>query len=319
MLHVKPDRVLVLDHVGLRNVGSRQRDISWIGHFAAMPEISGSMTNNAVPGHIETFDGEDYSATHRGGSIALRTLLPEGSAVTRIGGEGYEYWVDGMNYPPLTVPDSAVYTPGSWRIEVRPPVITDTIVFLHTIALGDSILPARAGGRLLRGSASIGVDWQDTLFVFPARGDSVVSYHAVQAVPGGRRISIFAADLEAGAYDIRVDGVAVSVANADTSGILQIATLLPVGEHLLEIVRAVSGLRDIVPADGIRLYPNPAGQELIVHCGGSDTVVEIYTILGVLKIRSGGGRIDISMLGPGVYLARFTDATGSRTARFVKR
>ncbi|MEY3443584.1 MAG: hypothetical protein RLZZ519_1865 [Bacteroidota bacterium] len=99
VLFYKPDHVLVLDHVHLRNVGTAQRDAKWVLHFQKQPTINGNLLNAAVPGHIETFDGRDIVQANGNGNVAIRTLLPASSRTTRVGGTGYEFWVDGTNYP----------------------------------------------------------------------------------------------------------------------------------------------------------------------------------------------------------------------------
>ncbi|HHH55299.1 MAG TPA: hypothetical protein ENK91_16690, partial [Bacteroidetes bacterium] len=111
LLYVKPEKVIVLDHVHLKNTESNQRDIKWIAHFAKKPIISGTIIDSHIPAHIETYNGNTYSAVNGNGSIAIKTLLPENSTTTLIGGKGYEYWVDGTNYEPLFTPDTAYYTP----------------------------------------------------------------------------------------------------------------------------------------------------------------------------------------------------------------
>jgi len=77
----------------------------------------------------------------------------------------------------------------------------------------------------------------------------------------------------------------------------------------------------------LKIYPNPAGNELIIeNLNSGETVsVEVLTIQGKLvktsKLQNRIGssaRIDISSLHVGTYLCRITSAEGNCSKMFVK-
>jgi len=321
LLYVKPNRVIVLDHVHLKNSATHQRDIKWIAHFVNEPAIGGSIINTAIPGHIVTFNGKDYTTSNGKGMVAIRTLLPANTTATLIGGTGYEYWVDGTNYPPLVTPDTTFYTPGRWRIEVKPTVITDTIIYLHTIAIGDSTNVAVAGGIPEQNNFSVGTDWNDTLYFFSADADLGKYYHIFTNINGNRTVGIFATDLIAGSYVIKVDTAIVSVADADSNGILQSFATLASGIHKIEIVQVYNSLNETGKDNLLKVFPNPGKTELniILKLNSQKNDIEIYNSVGELKIKMiNKQKINISSLIPGIYLIKIKCGDKYYLTKFIK-
>ncbi len=322
LLFIKPGKVIVLDHVHLKNTTSNQRDLSWIIHFADEPEISGSITNVSVPNHIETYNGNYYTSTTGNGSIAIKTLFPVISYATLIGGTGYEYWVDGVNYPPEPAPDSSVLTAGKWRIEVIPATTTDTTIFLHTIAVGDTANIAVAGGTALRNMYSVGVDWDDTLYYFPADADTGKTYHVFNNVAGNRTIGVVAMDLCVGQYDIKVDGEVVATAPSDINGILQSSVIIGQGTHIVEVDLNTVKIDENSRTNTLRVFPNPANSELNIVTGSSSVITEIkiYDINGKLVLRlTNKTKLDISRLSSGQYYIKVKQDDGYFSAKFIKK
>ncbi len=308
LLYLNPNKVIVVDHIHLNNIATNQRDIAWVGHFANHPVMSGSIINTEVAGHIETYNGKDYTATNGNGNLAIRTLLPENTTTKLIGGLGYEYWVDGVNYPPLVTPDTSLYTPGGWRIEVRPMTITDSVVYLHTITIGDNSNSSVVGGIALQNSNSVGADWNDTLYFFSAYADTEIVYHSFNLVNGGRTIGMFAADLSIGPYYVKVDGVIVSTINTDTNGILQTSTILLPGYHLIEIVQVFTSIGSQFSTDNqLLVYPNPTQKELNVETQtySQKVEIEVYNSIGQLMLKSSKThKINVSLLSKGIYVVK---------------
>jgi hypothetical protein len=320
ILHVKPDRVIVLDHLHLVNLATKQREVKWVAHFQNEPSISGNVVNTSIPGHILTYDGKDYSASKGNGNLSIRTLLPASTTATLIGGTSYEYWVDGTNYEPLVEPDTNYYTAGRWRIEVIPTAVNDTVVFLHTIDIGDNLNSSSAGGIALKNTISIGTDWNDTLYFFAADADTGKSYHIFTNVTGGRNAGIFAADLAKGTYDVKVDGVVISTLNTDLNGILQTTIPIPAGGHSLEIALPVISVPESGQKSGLLVYPNPTQTELRIKLpeGPVEYEAEIYNYTGELQIRTTEQPIGISSLKPGIYVLRVKTGNNSYSVKFVR-
>lgn len=321
LLFIKPEKVIVLDHVHLKNTSVHQRDIKWIAHFENKPIISGNLIHSEVPGHIETYDGSTCWAENGGGNLAIKTLFPSNSNTTLIGGDGYEYWVDGVNYPPLVSPDPTYYTSGKWRIETRPNLITDTIVYLHTIDIGDSTKMAIAGGLALQSLYSIGTDWNDTLYFFANDAEIGKEYHVFNNISGNRTIGLFATDLLNGIYDIKVNGVIKSTVATDEHGILQASTSLSSGIHTIEIVPNTTSTSEIHKIMSFTLYPNPSYSELNIALPSSQSPfkVNIYDVNGKLVMKIANQiKIDISSLSSGLYYIQLIQAENDYRTKFIK-
>ncbi len=321
LLCIKPNRVIVLDHVHLKNISTNQRDIKWIAHFVNKPTVSGSSINTNVPGHIETYNGKDYIISNRNGNLAIRTLLPANTNTTIIGGSGYEYWVNGVNYPPLSLPDTTLNSPGSWRIEVKPTTITDTIVYLHTMRIGDSANIAGAGGISLQNNFSVGTDWNDTLYFFSADANTGKKFHVFYQIAGGRTVGIFAADLIPGYYSVKVDGVIVATTTTDTNGILKSSATLTSGNHTFEIAQNNTSITEISKDNPLRVYPNPAQTKLniVLKSGLLQNEIEIYNLLGLLIIKTTNAQIiNVASLTAGFYVIKVKLDDTFFTTKFMK-
>jgi predicted secreted protein len=230
-----------------------------------------------------------------GGNVAIRTLLPVLTTTTRIGGSGYEYWVNNSNWMPSVTPDTVFSTPGKWRLEVIANQVTDTIVFLHTLKIGDSITPSAPGGTGQKNSYTIGVDWENILCFFSATGDTGTDYHLMTHVPGSRAVGLLAADLKPQQlFNILIDDVLVNTRMSDHTGILEYQTgVLPPGLHKVEIALkndpsgsyTAGNLADCL----ITVFPNPANESIrLVSKQKSSTEIS-FTIFNSqgLKILSG--------------------------------
>lgn len=291
LLFHKPDKVLVLDHLHLLNINSKERKAKYVNHFANRPDISGKLLNSAVADKIMTYNGQDYKSVNGKGSIAVRTLLPESTTTTLIGGSAYEYWVNGTNYPPDADIDFENLHPGSWRIEVEPVEVVENLVFLHTLKIGDDKNLANAGGKLLRNENTIGVDWENNLYLFHAKGDTAAIFYSVNPLDGNRRIKIFALDMKSNtSFGVFVDDVLERTGESNSSGIFELTVDLGEGQHSLVVRDTVAGdpnpntdpEPDPAPepddeSDGqVKVYPNPNTGNFIVLI--NDSEIKEFTI-----------------------------------------
>lgn len=322
LLFMKPDKVIILDHIHIKNTSTNQRDISWIAHTANKPNINGNIISTQVPGHIETYDGNSIIASNGNGNIAIRTLLPDNSTTTLIGGAGYEYCVDGINYPPLVVPDTGFYTPGSWRIEVKPTIQTDTVVYLHAIHIGDSSNMAMAEGFALQSTLSIGNEWNDTIYFFSYDSEIEKTHHIFNGILGNRTVGIFAADLTEGSYNIKVDGTSIDYVSTDGNGVLQSAIDLISGTHTLEIVLNTTFVVEQQISDQFIVFPNPACSELniILQSKSYPTETKIFDVTGKLVLENTNQtKLNISQLSSGQYYIQVEQDGRNYTAKFIKK
>ncbi len=322
VLFYKPNQVIVLDHLHLKNTSTHQRDAKFILHFQKQPSINGNMVNTTVANHIETFNGKDILQSNGNGNVAIRTLLPVNSTTTRIGGTGYEFYVDGINYPLGLIPDTIHTTPGAWRIEVQPTTIVDSLIFLHTIAIGDSSNVSVAGGKGQQNKYTIGVDWTNTLFFFNALGDTNALYHIMNNIAGGRTVKVFGADLmPAQLYAVLVDNSVVASIYSDSIGVLETTILLPAGNHKVEISNTATTIETINNYKiSILVFPNPTKNELnIITNNVSNTDIDITNLKGELCIKiKNVSKIDVSGLRNGIYILHVQQGNNLYKYKFSK-
>lgn len=322
ILYHKPDRVIVLDHIHLLNTKSKERKAKYINHFANRPVINGKIVNTQVADHMLTYNGRDYKTTNGKGSVAIRTLLPESTTTTLIGGTGYEYWVNGTNYPPDSNIDLVNLHPGFWRIEVEPTNVMENLTFLHTIKIGDNKNPAAPGGKLIANENTIGVDWENHLYLFQAQGDTASLSYSANPVAGGRILKVFALDMKSNtSFGIFVDDSLQRVGDANANGILEITVDLPQGNHTIAVKDTIASDPnpgtdpEPSPDEGgkesgtVMVYPNPSNgifTILIDEDMVSEFELSIYDSNG-RKItahheNSNQADIDLSALSAGIYL-----------------
>ncbi|MEZ4651618.1 MAG: hypothetical protein R3E97_23020 [Candidatus Eisenbacteria bacterium] len=135
--------------------------VRWLLHTIDEPELdSPQLLSTTVAGHIETYGLTSYSATRTevvqgndyDGKITVVPLVPADAVLRKVGGAGYECWVDdgdgnGQNFPVddperLTGKDEA----GQWRVETIAPTGLETD-FVHAIWVGrpnQTMAPVRA-------------------------------------------------------------------------------------------------------------------------------------------------------------------------------
>ena len=103
-------------------------------HFIGEPVFTnGGLVDSEVPGHIETYAADRFTMALGGAVLHGATVLPADPRIRKVGGEGYEYWVNGTNYDPF--PDAGDENPlgGVWRLEIMPPTAERDDLFLNVL------------------------------------------------------------------------------------------------------------------------------------------------------------------------------------------
>lgn len=118
------DVVIVRDRVTSTRPEFRKR---WLLHAQAEPLIDGARFSFALPA-----SGRPGS----GGRLDAEVLLPAHADIAKVGGAGFEFYVDGRNYDENGTLAAAIRKkgqpaePGSWRIEVSPAAAREDDEFL---------------------------------------------------------------------------------------------------------------------------------------------------------------------------------------------
>lgn len=140
---------VVYDRVNATNATYTKK---WLLHTVEEPTLNGSILSTEVAGHIYTTDGDNYSATNAFNNSTLygKVLLPKIKKIRKVGGTGYEFWVDGSTPQNIGI-DWTTIAPakepymggplkeiGQWRLELMPATQQQRDLFLNVIYLGDT-------------------------------------------------------------------------------------------------------------------------------------------------------------------------------------
>ena len=105
-----------------------------------------------------------------------RTMLPADAILTKIGGQGKQFWADGRNWPlpeGYRTPDTTELL-GQWRMEVSPGAAREDDMFLHFIQVGDLSMSEMAPAELVREEGLVGMSFSfgenETTVTFSTEG-----------------------------------------------------------------------------------------------------------------------------------------------------
>lgn len=146
--------LIVYDQLELKNsafqIKGRLYQIKWLLHLVTEPVINGKKIKTEVPGRIEFYKGNFLNAKNVFGTsnIFLKILKPNNYLIRKIGGEGYEFWVDGFkpqNHPVAKKDIQRIEEQmggkwqecGTWRIEIIPHDKKDAYTFINVFYIGD--------------------------------------------------------------------------------------------------------------------------------------------------------------------------------------
>lgn len=146
----------------------------WLLHSIPEPTVNGNVTGVEVTDHITNHSGNLVTIPHNGGTLFSRTLLPVQANIRKVGGTGYEFWVDdsgapvvqGKNYASTDAVALADMERGSWRIEVQPPTPALEDTFLHVLAVSSGEAVNAPAVVLVDGSTLVGVAVQNWIGLF---------------------------------------------------------------------------------------------------------------------------------------------------------
>ncbi len=152
-VHVKPDVFVILDRVNATSAGFQKK---WLIHSINEPSVAGNLVT------IQEGDSK----------LFVKTLLPAGVAITKVGGSGHEFEVNGVNYAPSgTAPEGA----GSWRVEVSPTQSSEEDLFLHVLYVGDASEQSMPEVSLVLTDNAVGAQVGEDLVLFSLTGGAVNS------------------------------------------------------------------------------------------------------------------------------------------------
>ena len=119
------DVIIVRDLVTASHAEFQKR---WLLHTTGEPAIIGNQFSVSLP--------PNAARKQSGGQLAAHVLLPENARLDKVGGPGFEFWVDGKNYDEngslakVIAQRGQPLEPGNWRMEISPPTAQRADEFL---------------------------------------------------------------------------------------------------------------------------------------------------------------------------------------------
>ncbi len=141
-IFLRPAFIVVYDRVNALKPDFKKKWLLHSGDYydkSGKPQLEGALNiveGTLDAGIVESKETDSCTIIENNGKLFVRTLLPQKSLVRRIGGEGYEFWVDGENVPLSysSIPkERQNENPGAWRIEVEPVESNAHDEFLHIL------------------------------------------------------------------------------------------------------------------------------------------------------------------------------------------
>jgi len=142
-LYIRPNIFVIFDRVE-----ATQADFvkTWLLHSAYEPEV------NEATARISNDKGQ----------LRTWTLWPIQPEITKIGGPGREFEVNGHNYPPTDKKNYNADEAGRWRLEVRSAERSERQYFLHVLITTDVDAPLDKSVELLQTEGRLGAVIKDS-------------------------------------------------------------------------------------------------------------------------------------------------------------
>lgn len=165
---------------------------TWLLHGAEEPTIEGNITT--------------YAATKEGfnGKLVNKTMYPKETVITKIGGDGKDGMVNGVNYPRPEKSAANEYFTGNWRVEVSPANPAKEDLFLNSMYVTD------ADGNLpelkqdcVETDKMVGVSVKDRLVMFAKDAKPFADTFEITVPDNGYdKVMCLFTDVEAGNWKI---------------------------------------------------------------------------------------------------------------------
>ena len=150
IVYLKPDVFVILDRVKASSASFTKR---WLLHSINQPVISGNTA----------------TITRGVSKLVVTSVLPANAGITRVGGAGHEFDVNGTNYPPA---GGWVEDMGGWRLEITPGTSAAEHLFLTVLCVAGAS-EATPDVSLVEGDEMVGVQVDGQVVLFSATGAAV--------------------------------------------------------------------------------------------------------------------------------------------------
>ena len=122
----------------------------WLLHLVSEPRMNGKILRAKVPGHYEIYDGDFLEAANVFNTAKLynKTLLPKNRSISKIGGDGFEFWIEGSRPRNISISEETKkyiekntggpwQEVGTWRVEVTALDKKERDYFLNVLYAAD--------------------------------------------------------------------------------------------------------------------------------------------------------------------------------------
>ncbi|MFI4911837.1 MAG: LamG-like jellyroll fold domain-containing protein [Sedimentisphaeraceae bacterium JB056] len=183
---------------------------TWLLHSHYEPQINGDQ-------YTVTNTAGDYD-----GKLVARCLLPASADITKIGGSGYEFWIESVarNFDVTPYEDDE---PAAWRVEISPLAQSNEDFFLNVMAVMDSSVTAVPPVMLVNDidGAAAGAAIEDTVVMF-AKDDGPLEEIDFY-LPGSSPVKLLLTDLREGLWLVSQNTLPVSYEQVEPdSGVIYI-------------------------------------------------------------------------------------------------
>lgn len=221
-----PMAVIVYDNLTSSDKSYKK---SWLLHSIEEPEIEDNVTT--------------IKRTENGynGKLVNTTFLPEKDNINieKIGGEGYEAWVDGVNYHnrPFDRYDGA--EPGNWRIEISPETEAENDVFINAMYVTDADNEKKLEVKKRDMGNFVGVEIKDRV-VLLSKNSQLCSDEINISIEGNKSDNFYylVTDVSAGLWKIEGEGKAIYAEALEGENTLYFYA--PPGDYTLTKINSMS-------------------------------------------------------------------------------
>ncbi len=182
-----PGALIVFDKVVSSDASYKK---SWLLHSQQEPIVNGNITTIIR-------DENGYN-----GKLINETLLPREFDITKVGGDGYEYYYGGVNYE-ATPKDTYSDESGNWRIELSPANANNEDYFLNVLTVSennDEIIPLDA--EFSENDLFYQVKIKDRVCFFPKNSELITDSFTI-SVSGEGEFEYAIANLSEGTWNIK--------------------------------------------------------------------------------------------------------------------
>lgn len=154
--------------------------------------------------HMQTepeVDGNTTVITNKGGKLVNQTLLPNDAVITKVGGEGNEFNINGVNYPSTMMKDENNSLEAGWgRVEISPVAENLSDSFLNVMYVTDEDSAIDAKSELIESDSAVGARLGDYAMVFAKSTERAekISF----TIPGDGSVKLLVVGLAGGEYEV---------------------------------------------------------------------------------------------------------------------